>query len=71
MLGLQFGELSQFLSLYHEDKIMRQNSVLRCKVNMEIYCWEKLTALLRIDKREIAEICDKLIEQLKEHISYF
>jgi hypothetical protein len=65
VLTHNFGELSQLLALYQDDRIMRDFSLVRCKANLELYCWEKAVALIKRDRVEVATVCQQLTAQFR------
>ena len=54
LLNSQFSELGSMVTLYHQDPIMKESSYIRCKTTLELYCIQKVAALLEGESSEIA-----------------
>ena len=42
----QFKELGQLLAMYNDDAVMKDAAVVRCKLALEFYVWERAISLM-------------------------
>jgi hypothetical protein len=45
-LQQEFKELAQLLALYQQDTVMRDAAIVRCKLALEFYVWDKANGLM-------------------------
>ena len=64
----QFKELAQLLSMYGEDQIMKDTSILKCKANLEFYVWERANGLISSVAEELSDTMTYLFRSLQEQV---
>lgn len=70
-LTAEFSDLSQYLSLYHNDHIMRASSLFRCRAHLELYTLSKVALLIGRENSELGNIIENCLSQLKEVLSNY
>lgn len=65
-LTAEFNDLSQYLSLYRDDAVMRASSLLHCKGRLELYTLGRAAVAIGRENGELSNIISNCIAQLKE-----
>ena len=65
-LTAEFNDLSQYLSLYRDDAVMRCSSFLHARARMELYTLGKVGVVVGRENVEMGNIINNCITQLRE-----